>query len=326
MRRVGKLLNCCLSVGGKGSVKNKLQIWLQVGIQLGPGPGHSVILSNCSCSVCMQKESLSFCAHGQEKLVSFARRERDSHWANESISRVGYTLLPRSPSRSRRMFLLRFFTRLSAPLRKCLSTSLPQSRCYPMLLRSPFATRCFLQFKRVRWTCPWKGIHIHEQSGVAAATRTTATRGGEEPKPSKEMKIITRAEPEPRAKSSLSLSPSPTRSHWNSTHARATELEAVQQVCLGVSVLTITFVTDFGWAIKWSSKCYYDCISGRIIVCQGITWLQLTLGILTMLPLARCRSCCGQKNLLPTIKLSVSGRNWSLIKFSIRHRNMISVG
>lgn len=123
-----------------------------------------------------------------------------------------------------------------------------------------------------------------------------------------------RAKPsqEPRAESSLSLSPSPTRSHWNSTHARAAELEAVQQVWLGVSVLAITFVTDFGWAIKWSSKCYYDCISGRIIVCQGITWLQLTLGILTMLPLARCRSCCGQKNLLPTIKLSVSGRQLEL--------------
>lgn len=139
MRRVGKLLNCCLSLGGKGSVKNKLQIWLQVGIQLGPGPGHSVILSNCSCSVCMQKESLSFCAHGQEKLVSFARRERDSHWANESISRVGYTLLPRSPSRSRsrRMFLLRFFTRLSR--RRCgnvylhLCHSLDAAPCSPSL-------------------------------------------------------------------------------------------------------------------------------------------------------------------------------------------------
>lgn len=136
--KITQLLSVCRREG-EGNVKNKLQIWLQVGIQLGPGPGHSVILSNCSCSVCMQKESLSFCAHGQEKLVSFARRERDSHWANESISRVGYTLLPRSPSRSRsrRMFLLRFFTRLSAPLRKCLSTSLPQSRCCPMLPSLP---------------------------------------------------------------------------------------------------------------------------------------------------------------------------------------------
>lgn len=178
----------------------------------------------------------------------------------------------------------------------------------------PFATRCFLQFKRVRWTCPWKGIHIHEQSGVAAATRTTAktTRGGEEPKPSKEMKIITRAEP---------------------SQARAESGEFPQLVAISNAIALKLHTRQSSWTrgraagLTWS-KCsgHYICyrfrlsdkmiikmlLSGRIIVCQGITWLQLTLGILTMLPLARCRSCCGQKNLLPTIKLSVSGRQLEL--------------